>query len=80
MDKQDFIFQLGKVKVNFILRIKSYGVNIDMSTFDITICDGYLSMRVECENAHGDVIAFKQNVYQEKETGQLYTGSTQRLC
>lgn len=60
--QKDFISQLEEIKEKFMYYANTHSEFVNMNTFEITICNGYLSMRVEAIDEFDDTIAFKQEI------------------
>lgn len=71
--KIDFIKQLTAIKKAFLAYAAADSAKVDRNTFEINICRGYLSLRVECEDEDGDTVVFSQEV--EMDNNEVYQNS-----
>lgn len=62
MAKNNFIKQLTELKKNFLEYAKDNSAKVNKETFEIDICEYYLTMRVECDDEYGDCIVFTQEI------------------
>lgn len=62
MAKNNFIKQLTELKKKFLEYAEENSVKVVRSTFEIDICNYYLTMRVECDDEYGDCIVFTQEI------------------
>lgn len=64
-----FISHLRKIESDFIKYAKSNSEKLNLETLEISICNGYLSMRCEGENEEGETIVFSQEIEPDGEGG-----------
>ena len=62
MAKNNFIKQLTELKKEFLEYAKEKSAKVNKETFEIDICEYYLTMRVECDDEYGDCIVFTQEI------------------
>lgn len=66
-----FIDQLNELEQEFMAKAKSYTEALDMNSFSLDICNGYLSFRIEGSNENDDSVVISQEICQDHE-GNLY--------
>ena len=62
MAKNNFIKQLTELKKKFLEYAKDNSAKVNKETFEIDICQYYLTMRVECDDEYDDGIVFTQEI------------------
>lgn len=70
MAKIDFIKELEEIKKEFVKNASLFADKIYRNTFEINICNCYLTLRIEGEDKYGDCIVFRQEI--EMEQGETY--------
>ena len=61
---QNFIKELRQIERRFIESAKRDWHNVDMESYRISICNRYLSIRIEAEDIDGDTVVIKQEIEQ----------------
>lgn len=69
--KNDFIKQLAKLKKEFMQYAEENSAKVDKDTFEVEMCNFYLSFRLEAEDEDGDTIVFSQEI-ETDSTNDIY--------
>lgn len=69
--KNDFIKQLAKLKKEFMEYAEENAAKVNDDTFEVQMCNYYLSFRVEAEDVDGDTMVFSQEI-ETDSTNDIY--------
>lgn len=64
---QDFIKELKKIEKAFIAEAQRNTEKVDLESYSIDICKGYLSQRIECSDENEDTVVITQEIEQNQE-------------
>lgn len=64
---QDFIKELKKIEKAFIAEAQRNTEKVDLKSYSIDICKGYLNQRIECFDENNDTIVITQEIEQDEE-------------
>lgn len=65
--KPNFITELITLKKKFIKYAQENSHKVDLNTFEINIANGYLTLRMECEDEYEDCIVFYQEIEMDND-------------
>lgn len=74
--EKTFIQQLTEIQDKFLKDAEGYG-KVDLETFEVMICKGYLQLRVEGEDENEDTFAYVTEVESDRDC--IYQSNLTRL-